>query len=122
MKKYVSAMAALFSTVSVCAMAQSYPDKAITMIVPFSAGGPTDTVARLTAEAMSQELGQQVVVQNVGGAGGTLGAGQAAQAAPVATPSSCIISACPRRQRCMPTFPTMPSKASSRSASSPTRR
>ena len=82
MKKYVSAMAALFSTVSVCAMAQSYPDKAITMIVPFLAGGPTDTVARLTAEAMSQELGQQVVVQNVGGAGGTLGAGQAAQAAP----------------------------------------
>ncbi len=82
MRKYAFTMASLLSAVSFCAMAQSYPDKPITMIVPFSAGGPTDTVARLTAEAMSQELGQQVVVQNVGGAGGTLGAGQAAQAAP----------------------------------------
>lgn len=59
-----------------------YPERAITMIVPFSAGGPTDTVTRLVAESMSKELGQQVVVENVGGAGGTLGAGKAAQAAP----------------------------------------
>jgi tripartite-type tricarboxylate transporter receptor subunit TctC len=59
-----------------------YPDRAITMIVPFSAGGPTDTVTRLVAESMSKDLGQQIVVENVGGAGGTLGAGRAAQAAP----------------------------------------
>ena len=62
------------------ALAQDYPTKPITVVVPFSAGGPTDTVARLIAEVMSQDLGQQVVVQNVGGAGGTLGAGQVATA------------------------------------------
>ena len=44
------------------------------MIVPFAAGGPTDTVGRLVAEAMTRSLGQQVIVENVGGAGGTLGA------------------------------------------------
>lgn len=62
------------------AMAQDYPTKPITVVVPFAAGGPTDTVARLIAEVMSQDLGQQVVIQNVGGAGGTLGAGQVATA------------------------------------------
>ncbi|MHA6690678.1 tripartite tricarboxylate transporter substrate-binding protein [Devosia sp. A449] len=63
------------------AMAQDYPTKPVTIVVPFSAGGPTDTVTRLVAQAMSANLGQQVVVQNVGGAGGTLGAGQVADAA-----------------------------------------
>ena len=48
------------------------------MVVPFAAGGPTDTVARLVAESMSADLGQQIIVENVGGAGGTLGAGQVA--------------------------------------------
>ncbi len=62
------------------AMAQGYPDRSITMVVPFAAGGPTDTVARLVAEKMSADLGQQVIVENVGGAGGTLGAGQVATA------------------------------------------
>lgn len=60
----------------------NYPTKPITVIVPFTAGGPTDTVARLVAEPMSRTLGQQIVVQNVGGAGGTLGVGQAVNAAP----------------------------------------
>ncbi len=60
------------------ALAQTYPDRSITMVVPFSAGGPTDTVGRLIAEKMSADLGQQVIVENVGGAGGTLGAGQVA--------------------------------------------
>jgi tripartite-type tricarboxylate transporter receptor subunit TctC len=63
-----------------CAFGQAYPDRSITMIVPFSAGGPTDTVGRLIAEKMSAELGQQIIVENVGGAGGTLGAGQVAEA------------------------------------------
>ncbi len=62
------------------ASAQDYPTKPVTVVVPFSAGGPTDTVSRLIAEVMSHDLGQQVVVQNVGGAGGTLGAGQVATA------------------------------------------
>ena len=61
------------------ALAQNYPTKPITVVVPFSAGGPTDTVTRLVAESMSKDLGQQVVVENVGGAGGTLGAGRVAQ-------------------------------------------
>ena len=52
----------------------------VTVVVPFAAGGPTDTVTRLVAEPMSEELGQQIVVQNVGGAGGTLGADQVANA------------------------------------------
>lgn len=62
------------------ATAQQYPTQPVTIVVPFAAGGPTDTVARLVAQAMSADLGQQVVVQNVGGAGGTLGAGQVAAA------------------------------------------
>lgn len=62
------------------AHADTYPSKPITMIVPFAAGGPTDTVARLLGQAMGDYLKQQVVVENVGGAGGTLGAGRVARA------------------------------------------
>jgi tripartite-type tricarboxylate transporter receptor subunit TctC len=66
------------------AMAQTdYPaQQPITMIVPFAAGGPTDTVARLIAEPMTRTLGQQVIVENVAGAGGTLAAGREAKADP----------------------------------------
>ena len=63
-------------------LAQEYPTKTITMIVPFAAGGPTDTVARLIAQSMGKELKQQIIVENVGGAGGTLGAGRVARSAP----------------------------------------
>ncbi len=62
------------------AQAQEYPSRPITMVVPFAAGGPTDTVTRLVAESMGKDLGQQIVVENVGGAGGTLGAGRVAKA------------------------------------------
>jgi tripartite-type tricarboxylate transporter receptor subunit TctC len=65
------------------AHAQSaYPTKNITMIVPFAAGGPTDTVARLVAQSMGKTLKQQIIVENVGGAGGTIGAARAAKADP----------------------------------------
>ena len=64
------------------AAAQSYPTRPITIVVPFSAGGPTDTVTRLIADVMGKDLGQQVVVDNVGGAGGTLGAARVAKADP----------------------------------------
>lgn len=64
------------------AAAAEYPDHPITLVIPFAAGGSTDVVGRIVAERMSQELGQQVVVQNVGGAGGSLGAGQVAGADP----------------------------------------
>ncbi|MFC0279869.1 tripartite tricarboxylate transporter substrate-binding protein [Falsigemmobacter intermedius] len=70
------------TALSSAAYAQGYPERQITMVVPFSAGGPTDTVARLVAERMSADLGQQIIVENVGGAGGTLGAGQVAKADP----------------------------------------
>ena len=60
--------------------ASNYPDQNITFVVPFSAGGPTDTVTRLIAEPMSEELGQQIVVQNVEGAGGTVASGEVANA------------------------------------------
>lgn len=62
--------------------AQKYPDKVITIVVPFTAGGPTDTVARLTAQPMTKTLKQQVIVENVGGAGGTIGAARVARSAP----------------------------------------
>ncbi|MDH2326910.1 tripartite tricarboxylate transporter substrate-binding protein [Cereibacter sp. SYSU M97828] len=62
------------------ALAQGYPERQITMVVPFAAGGPTDTVARLVAEKMGTELGTQIIIENLGGAGGTLGAAQVAEA------------------------------------------
>lgn len=60
----------------------AYPDRPITLIVPFAAGGPTDVVARIVGENMSRTLGQQIVVENVAGAGGTTATTRAAQAAP----------------------------------------
>lgn len=61
---------------------QAFPERPITMIVPFGAGGPTDTIARLVADRMSASLGQSVVIENVGGAAGSIGVGKAAHAAP----------------------------------------
>jgi tripartite-type tricarboxylate transporter receptor subunit TctC len=64
------------------AMAQTYPSRPITLIVPFAAGGPTDVAARIAGEHMSRTLGQQVVVENVVGAGGTVGSARTMRAAP----------------------------------------
>ncbi len=64
------------------ASAQAYPSRAITLVVPAAAGGPTDAVARLIAESMSRTLGQQIVVENAGGAGGTIGMARVAKSAP----------------------------------------
>ena len=75
----LTAAAVAFSGV---ASAQAYPTKPITMIVPFAAGGPTDTVARTVAALMSKTLGQTVVVENVGGAGGNIGNEKVAKATP----------------------------------------
>ncbi|WP_421988427.1 tripartite tricarboxylate transporter substrate binding protein BugD [Roseococcus sp.] len=76
------AAAALAAFASAPASAQSFPTRTITVIVPFAAGGPTDTVARLVAEQIGRDLGQTVVIENVGGAGGTLGAQRTAVARP----------------------------------------
>jgi tripartite-type tricarboxylate transporter receptor subunit TctC len=62
--------------------AAQYPSKPITVIVPFAAGGPTDVVTRLLGDHMSRTLGQTIIVENVGGAGGTIGMTRAAQAEP----------------------------------------
>jgi tripartite-type tricarboxylate transporter receptor subunit TctC len=64
------------------AAAQGYPARPITLIVPAAAGGPTDTVARMVAESMSRTVGQTVVVENIGGAGGTIGMARVSAAAP----------------------------------------
>ena len=64
------------------ALAQPYPSHPITLIVPFGAGGPVDTLARTLSEAMRTSLGQPVVIENVTGASGTIGVIRAARAAP----------------------------------------
>jgi tripartite-type tricarboxylate transporter receptor subunit TctC len=64
------------------ARAQEFPQKPVTVIVPFAAGGPTDTVARLLGVAMGRSLKTQIIVENVGGAGGTIGAARVAKAPP----------------------------------------
>jgi tripartite-type tricarboxylate transporter receptor subunit TctC len=79
LKKAASLLAVALATLGLSAQA-AYPEKPITMIVPFAAGGPTDTVARSVAAVMSKSLGQQVIVENVGGAGGTLGVGRVVSA------------------------------------------
>lgn len=82
----VIAVIGVLSFISACsdggggAGAAKYPDQNITIIVPFSAGGPTDTVTRMIAEPMAKKLGGKIVIQNVEGAGGTVGAGQVARA------------------------------------------
>lgn len=80
--KKTTILAAALAAFAGMASAQDYPSQPINIVVPFAAGGPTDTVTRLVAQAMSRDLGQQVVVENVGGAGGTLGAARVAQAQP----------------------------------------
>jgi tripartite-type tricarboxylate transporter receptor subunit TctC len=73
MKKSTLVLAALAGVIATGAQAQIYPTRPITMIVPFAAGGPTDVIARIVGEHMSRTLGQQIVVENVAGAGGTTG-------------------------------------------------
>jgi tripartite-type tricarboxylate transporter receptor subunit TctC len=77
-----SFLALALTTISIAAVAQTYPTKPIAMIVPFAAGGPTDTIARIMAERMSRSLGQQVVVENVSGAGGSIAVGKVVRSTP----------------------------------------
>jgi tripartite-type tricarboxylate transporter receptor subunit TctC len=77
-----SALALLVVASATPALGQSYPRKSITMIVPFAAGGPTDITARIVGERMGKELGQQIIIDNVTGAAGTIAMGKLAHAAP----------------------------------------
>ncbi|MEU4695083.1 tripartite tricarboxylate transporter substrate-binding protein [Actinoplanes sp. NPDC023714] len=78
----ISLVAACSSPDSDSGGGEGYPDRNITIVVPFSAGGPTDTVTRMISEPMAKALGGEIVVQNVEGAGGTVAAGEVARAEP----------------------------------------
>ena len=80
MKKTLAAL--ILSAIASGASAQSFPSRPVTVTVPFAAGGPTDTIARIMAERMQRALGQTVVVENVTGAGGTIAGNKIAHAAP----------------------------------------
>jgi tripartite-type tricarboxylate transporter receptor subunit TctC len=84
MKAFLVTLAAILGMTfaSERAGAQSYPSRAITMVVPYAAGGSTDAIGRIMAERMSAVLGQTIVPENVGGANGSIGVGRAARAAP----------------------------------------
>ena len=75
-------LAAACLAFSSSAFAQDFPSRPITIVVPAAAGGPTDTISRVTAQSMSKALGQQIVIENVGGAGGTIGTARVVRAAP----------------------------------------
>src|ERR1700716_511442 len=77
----VGVMAALCA-VAAPVRAQDYPNHSVTVVVPFPAGGPSDVVARIVADQMGKVLGQTLVIENVGGAGGTLASSRVAAAAP----------------------------------------
>jgi len=80
--KLFTAFAAIAMASIASANAQKFPDRSMTMIIPFAAGGPTDVLGRVVAGRMSEVLGQTVVVENVGGAGGMTGSARVANAAP----------------------------------------
>ncbi|MDR6661873.1 tripartite-type tricarboxylate transporter receptor subunit TctC [Tardiphaga robiniae] len=80
--KVTAILAFAITLASSAAFAQGYPNRPITMLVPFAAGGATDTVARVTAATMSKLLGQTIIIENATGAGGTIAAARAARAEP----------------------------------------
>lgn len=83
MRRMISAIGLmLLGALATPAAAQTYPTRPITMVVPFAAGGPVDTLARILAEAMRKELGQPIIVENIGGAAGTIAVGRVAKSAP----------------------------------------
>jgi tripartite-type tricarboxylate transporter receptor subunit TctC len=79
---HLTAGAAAFPAFSRIASAQAYPTRPITMIVPLPAGGAGDVIARLVAERMRERMDQPIVIENVGGADGSIGVGRAARARP----------------------------------------
>jgi tripartite-type tricarboxylate transporter receptor subunit TctC len=79
---HLAAGTAVLPSVSRLAAAQAYPTRPITMIVPYAAGGPTDTVGRVVTERMRPEVGQPIIAENVTGAGGSIGLGRLARATP----------------------------------------
>src|SRR3954447_9930199 len=81
-KKTIGALLAGLLTLAAPASAQTWPTRPVSMVIPFAAGGPTDVLGRVMAQRMTEILGQQVVVENVGGAGGMIGVQRVARADP----------------------------------------
>jgi tripartite-type tricarboxylate transporter receptor subunit TctC len=82
MLRLIGAVLALQLALAGVAYGQDWPNRSLTMVVPFAAGGPVDTIGRILGARLSEILGQQVVVENVGGAGGMIGASRVARAEP----------------------------------------
>src|SRR6185436_2965403 len=84
-RSFASAMVTVFAVLAGltgAAAPQAYPNRPITLICPYPPGGATDAISRIIQDAMSQSLGQQIVIENIGGAGGMIAATKAARAAP----------------------------------------
>jgi len=82
MRKVIALALALLAAGTLAVSAESYPSRTVSIVVPYPAGGPTDTLARILAERLQGALGQSVIVENIGGAGGSIGVGRVAHAAP----------------------------------------
>jgi tripartite-type tricarboxylate transporter receptor subunit TctC len=82
MRKLVALALTVLAAATAGALADNYPSRVITIVAPYPAGGPTDTIARILAERMQAVLGQSVIVENISGAGGSIGVGRVAHAAP----------------------------------------
>src|ERR1700734_3206930 len=76
------AVFAVFALLSASAAAQTYPDHPVTLLVPFPPGGATDAIARIIQDPLQKSLGQPIVIENIGGAGGMIAAAKAARAEP----------------------------------------
>src|SRR5829696_2720247 len=114
-------LASFFALIVLCVLARAqreYPTRPITLVVPYAAGGPSDVIARLIGQSMTATLGQQIVIENVAGAGGTTGAYGSPTPARMARRCSFTISRLPQHTRHMAISGTRQSKHSSPSASS----
>jgi len=84
MRRAIALAFVVLAAVTFAASAETYPSRVVTLVVPYPAGGPTDTIARILADRMAKPLGQPLIVENVGGAGGSIGVGRADQQTPAA--------------------------------------
>jgi tripartite-type tricarboxylate transporter receptor subunit TctC len=82
MRKVLTVAVALLAAGAFAARADNYPSRVITLVVPYPAGGPTDTIARILAERMQTALGQTIIIENISGAGGSVGVGKVAHSPP----------------------------------------
>jgi tripartite-type tricarboxylate transporter receptor subunit TctC len=82
MRRVLALVLALFTLGTFAAAADDFPSRIVTIVVPYPAGGPTDTIARILADRLQGALGQSVIIENVGGAGGSIGVGRVAHSVP----------------------------------------